>query len=360
MKQIIKIGGGGIAGLCAAINLRLAGFDVLVYERNQDLGCHHRNDWEGLENWTSNEDVLEFLERINIKINFPNYPFNEFIGLDPELDKYKVKSKTPFFYLVKRGSAPDSLDQCLKKQAQEIGVRFEFNKIIEPQEVDIIGTGHKKQAYAVAVGIEFETDLPNTVICLLNDEIAPQAYAYLIVVNNQATLATCFITLKKYLKASRQHLEDAIKQFQKFARFSIEKPQYFGGFGNLGFLKNKDKIYIGEAGGFQDGLLGFGMRYAFLSGYLAAQAILRTNDYQKATKIYWQQVKKEIYPLLKTSVVNRFIYEFFTNKTYKWFFKKIVKIPNFRKFVQKQYQPSFYKNLLFPIAKLRARKYLIH
>lgn len=264
------------------------------------------------------------------------------------------------FYLVKRGPTLGSLDQCLKKQAEEIGVNFEFNRIIKPEEVDIVGIGHRKQVYGVAFGINFETDLENKVICLLNDKIALQAYTYLIVVDNKATLATCFITLRKHLKANRRYLEETIKQFQKMAKFSIQNPQYFIGWANLGFLKNKNKIYIGEAAGFQDGLLGFGMRYAFLSGYLAAQAILKENDYQEANKIYWQQVEKEIYPLLKTSVVNRFIYEFLTNRTYKWLLKKIVKTSDFRKFVQKQYQPTFYKNLFFPIAKIRARKYLIH
>ena len=359
IKQPIKISGGGIAGISAAINLRLAGFEVVVYERNQDIGCHHRNDWEGLENWTSDEDVLGFLKRINIKINFPNHPRFEVIGVDAELNKYEVKSKIPCFYLVKRGLAPDSLDQCLKKQAQEIGVNFEFNRSVQPQEVDIVATGHAQKSYAFAIGIEFRTDLPNMVVCILNDDIAPQAYAYLIVVNNQATLATCFVTLKKHLEVTRHYLDKAIKQFQKLLKFSIKDPKHFACSANICFLKDKSKIKIGEAGGFQDGLLGFGMRYAFLSGYLAAQAILKANDYQKASKIYWQQVKKEIYPMLKTSVVNRVIYDFFTNKTYKWYLEKTVKAPNLRKFTQKQYQPSFYKKLLFPIAKVRARKYLI-
>lgn len=360
IKQPIKISGGGIAGISAAINLRLAGFEVAVYERNQDIGFHHHNDWEGLENWTSDEDVLEFLKRINIKINFPNHPCFEVIGADAELNKYKVKSKTSYFYLIKRGPGLDSLDQCLKKQAQEIGVSFEFNKNVQSQEVDIIATGHTEKNYGFAIGIDFITDLPNMVVCILNDDIAPQAYAYLIVVDNRATLATCFITLKKYLEFTHHYLDETIKQFQKLFKFSIKDPKHFACSANLGFLKDKTKIKIGEAGGFQDGLLGFGMRYAFLSGYLAAQAISKTSDYQKASEIYWQEVKKEIYPMLKTSVVNRVIYDFCTNKTYKWLLEKIIKVPDLRKFAQKQYQPSFYKKFLFPIAKLRARKYLIH
>lgn len=361
-KQLIKIGGGGIASLSADINLRLAGFDVLVYERNQDVGWHRHNDWQGLENWTSDEDVLEFLKRINIKVNFPNYPCFKVTGVDADLNQYSVKSPKQLFYLIKRGPGPDSLDQCLKKQAEEIDVQFEFDKSVESEEVEIVGTGCRKaeKFFGMALGITFETNLPNTVFCLLDNNIAPQAYAYLIVVNHQATLATCFITLKKHLKTGRQHLERAIQQFQKITKFSAKNPHHFGGLVNLGFLKNKDKIYIGEAGGFQDGLLGFGMRYAFLSGYFAAQSIAKASNYQEAAKIYWQTIEKEIYPMLKTSIVNKFVYEFFTNKTYKWLLEKTSKISDFRKFAQRQYQPTFYKNLLFPIAKLRARKYFIY
>ncbi|MDP3990927.1 MAG: NAD(P)/FAD-dependent oxidoreductase [Candidatus Nealsonbacteria bacterium] len=361
-QQLIKIGGGGVASLSCAINLRLAGFDVLIYEKNQDAGWHRHNDWQGLENWTNDEDVLEFLRRINIKVNFPNHPCFEAIGLDADLNRYPVKSQKPLFYLIKRGLGLNSFDQYLKKQAEEIGVQFEFNKSVKPEEAEIIGTGRRnaEKFFGMALGITFETDLPNTVLCLLDNNIAPQAYAYLIVVNNQATLAACFITLKKHLKAGRQHLEEAIKQFQKVAGFSIQNPRYFSGSANLGFIKDKSRIYIGEAGGLQDGFLGFGMRYALLSGYLAAQSIVKSSNYQAAAKIYWQTVEKEIYPIIRTSIVNRFIYEFFTNKTYKWLLGKISKKTDIRKFVQKQYQPAFYKNLLFPIIKLKSRKYLIH
>lgn len=358
-KQLIKIGGGGIAGLSAAINLRLVGFDVVVYETNQDIGCHRHNDWEGLENWTNNEDVVDFLKRTNIKIGFLNHPCFEVVGVDAELNKYKVTSKVPFFYIIKRGSTPDSLDQCLKKQAHEIGVHFEFNRSVQPQEVDIVATGCSEKSYGIALGINFTTDLPNTVVCILNNSLAPQAYAYLITINNQATIATCFITLKKHLEIIRHHLDNTISQLQKLFKFSIKDPQHFACRANLGFLKDKSKIRIGEAGGLQDGLLGFGMRYAFWSGYLAAHAILKTNNYQKASEAYWRQVEKEIYPLLKTSVVNRVIYEFFTNKTYKRLLKKLAMMPDLRKFAQKQYQPSLYKNFLFPIAKIRAKNYLI-
>jgi flavin-dependent dehydrogenase len=65
----IKILGGGIAGLTAAINLKKAGRDVEVHERKTFCG-KPSSDFESLENWTFNEDSLEFLKRINIKSGY--------------------------------------------------------------------------------------------------------------------------------------------------------------------------------------------------------------------------------------------------------------------------------------------------
>ena len=39
------------------------------------------------------------------------------------------------------------------------------------------------------------------------------------------------------------------------------------------------KLLVGEAAGFQDLFLGFGMKYAFLSGYIAAKSIIEEKNY---------------------------------------------------------------------------------
>jgi len=55
----------------------------------------------------------------------------------------------------------------------------------------------------------------------------------------------------------------------------MTNPRPFGGFGNLytGQAVRKGRLlYTGEAAGFQDALFGFGLRYAMLSGHLAARA----------------------------------------------------------------------------------------
>ncbi len=66
--------------------------------------------------------------------------------------------------------------------------------------------------------------------------------------------------------------------------------------------KEGDRLLIGERGGFQDYLFGFGMRYAFLSGHLAAQSIIQGTDYESL-------IKKELLNMMKSSLVNRYLYE---------------------------------------------------
>ena len=50
-KNIIKIAGAGISGLTAAIVLSKAGYQVQVFERNDNVGKRFNDDFQGLMNW---------------------------------------------------------------------------------------------------------------------------------------------------------------------------------------------------------------------------------------------------------------------------------------------------------------------
>lgn len=71
--NIIKILGGGISGLTAAINLKKSNFEVEVHERKVYCG-KHTNDFQFLENWTFNQDMLDIIKKINIKPDFYTKP----------------------------------------------------------------------------------------------------------------------------------------------------------------------------------------------------------------------------------------------------------------------------------------------
>ena len=66
-------------------------------------------------------------------------------------------------------------------------------------------------------------------------------------------------------------------------------------------------ILVGEAGGFQDYLFGFGMRMSMLSGLVAAMRL--NNEHLKAKKLF-----KIINRKRKLSFVNRILYEKLNDK----------------------------------------------
>ena len=49
-SNIIKIAGGGVAGLSAAISLKKFGFNPIIFEKNHVVGGNRHGDYEGLEN----------------------------------------------------------------------------------------------------------------------------------------------------------------------------------------------------------------------------------------------------------------------------------------------------------------------
>jgi flavin-dependent dehydrogenase len=76
MKKV-QISGAGPAGLSAAINLAKAGYPVEVFEKNKKVGGRFRGDFQGLENWSEDDDTLLKLNEMNIDINFHHHPFSK-------------------------------------------------------------------------------------------------------------------------------------------------------------------------------------------------------------------------------------------------------------------------------------------
>jgi len=97
---------------------------------------------------------------------------------------------------------------------------------------------------------------------------------------------------------------------------------------------------------FQDCLWGFGMRYAILSGYLAAKSFIGGLDYD----MLW---KRELKPMLETLLINRYLFEKSGHRGYRYLTKKFAK-GNPCDLLRRHYNYSFLKYLLMPIAK---RKY---
>ena len=345
-KPTVNIIGAGPANLVAAINLSRAGIETIVHEQKGDVGTRFNGDFQGIENWSSDTDVISFLNSIGVQEDFMCEPYYEGDFYDPRLRKVSIKSSKPVFYLVERGKSKHSFDQGLKRQALKAGVKFRWNNKLKsvPAGKVIIGTG-PKATDAIARGIVFSTTFQDACIGFLNDEIAPKAYAYLLVHNGKATFATCMF---EDFRNQRYYFEKALQTLQKVVKIDINQPKDFGGYVNF-FLKpsaSKDGriMYVGENAGFQDALWGFGMKSAMFSGYLAAQSIMTGESYDKL-------LDKRLRPMMKTSLSNRWIFAHLGNYGYEKFIDRLSKVDDVTVELKKQYNPSRFKQMIFPLAQ---------
>ena len=349
MENRINIAGAGPAGLTAAIVLAKHGYKPTVYEMSPDVGHRMNGDFQGLENWSGDKDIVALLKELGIDINFLCIPYYEGDIYAPKMAPLKIKSERPVFYLVKRGGGDDSFDAGLKEQAVCLGVEIVFNRRIESfEEKTIIAEGPKRADF-IAAGITFHTETNDCAAVIFNDEIAPKGYVYLLINKGFGTMAS---VIYKDFKNTKKYFKNLLNFFQNEKYIDIRNEKRFGGFGNF-FIRNTNafdkKIYIGESAGFQDYLWGFGLRYAVLSGYLAAMSIIRDLDYD----FLW---KKEIKPMLETSLVNRYLIEKFGDFGYRYLAKKFAEGDPCN-FLNRNYRPSFLKSLILPIAKSRHKIY---
>jgi flavin-dependent dehydrogenase len=318
MKEPINIIGAGPAGLAAAIVLRKHGFPVKVYEMSSDIGHRLNGDFQGLENWSSEKDITEILKDLGIETNFLCAPYYGGIVYAPDRKPAEIKSERPIFYLVKRGMMSGTLDMGLKEQALSAGVEILFNHRLDIFEGKaIVGTG-PKGADAIAAGITFTTSMKDQAIVVLDDSIAPKGYAYLLVNQGYGTMVT--VLYREYRKEN-EYFEKMMKFFKNTINPDIQNERRFGCYGNF-FMGDTQvhhkKLYVGESGGFQDCLWGFGMRYAILSGYLAANSFINSSNYD----VLWKGAKAD----LETSY-QQILFERFRHAGYRYLTKKVFAAP---------------------------------
>lgn len=356
MKRRVEVVGAGPAGLVAAINLSKRGYDVTVYEENPDAGHRFHGDFQGIENWSSIEDAVDLLKRVGINVKpgaeFIFRPCKKITVFDPEMAMRVVTTERPFFYLVERGGGRGSLDRMLLNACSDAGVRVVFNKKADMLKMGgIVGVG-PKAADAVARGIVFKTTMEDTRAAVLDDRLAPKGYAYLLIHGGKGTIAICIF---KEFKREKECFEMTLQRFGKaFPSLNIEDPKEFGGYGNFFFGKpvyENNKYYVGEAAGLQDCLWGFGLRYAIVSGFLAARSIIEGLDYASL-------LEKELLPMQRASLVNRLLFERFGNKRYAYFISMFSGADTVEK-LRRHYNPSLFKTMLYPFAAWRCKSRLV-
>ena len=127
--------------------------------------------------------------------------------------------------------------------------------------------------------------------------------------------------------------------------------RHFGGYGTFDRtrpLTHGRQRYVGEAAGLQDYLFGFGIHHAMVSGFLAGRSIIDGADYDRLCRT-------ALGHHLRTSLINRYVYEFMGHTGYDLLVRLSSRARNQRTFWSKIYTKPVLRMLLYPVA-LRAAK----
>jgi len=347
-KPAIEISGAGPAGLAAALAVTAGGQRALVYEKRADVGGRFHGDFQGLENWTTREDVLEELASLGIQTGFEHIAVREFICFDPEGTVQTFRSRQPLFYLVRRGGQTGSLDHALKQQALTEGVEIRFDTPASNLPNGGVVTEGPHRADAIAAGYLFDTDMADGIYAAISDELAPKGYAYLLINQGRGTLATC---LFDDFHNEREYVERCVTFFDRHVGLHMDNPRRFGGSGNFPLPKTARKgniLYAGGAAGFQDPLFGFGIRCALLSGGAAGQALASGNPGR-----YEQFWKRRLRPYHQAAATNRWFYDRLGNRGYKITLQRFPKDGDVRDWVYRAYAPRLWKSVWYHLVAAR-------
>jgi flavin-dependent dehydrogenase len=341
----VTIIGAGPAGLACAIALKRAGRSVVVRERHAAVGHRFHGDFQGIENWSDDEDALDELSAAGIAASFEHHPVSRGAAFDSAGRRYVFESARPLFYLVRRGPQPDSLDSALFEQAVAAGVEVSLGDRVDTPEGPAVLAAGPHVADAIAVGYTFETDLADGAFLALDNRLAPLGYAYLLVQSGRGTIASCMFT---GFKQQAQHVARTVAFFREKLGLVMQNPQPFGGFANFRLPRTAMQgghPVIGEQAGFQDALAGFGMRYALRSGLLAARSIAEGVDYPAL----W---RRELLPLLQAGVVNRFLFNVVGEAGWRLALRRLSEA-DAGLVLRRFYGPSRLARIVFPMARLR-------
>jgi hypothetical protein len=268
------------------------------------------------------------------------------VFFDPRSREFVCRSPDPLFYLVCRGPGPGTLDDSLRAQAEAQGVRIVYNDAQHHlPEGGIVAAGPQR-APAIAVGYVFETDAADGAYAVASEHLAPKGYGYLLVHRGRGTLASCLFA---DFHCEREYLERTVEFFDRHVGVAMRNAHRFGGHANVYLLPEARKggvLYAGEAAGFQDALFGFGMRFAMISGALAASAWIGG-----APRRYDRLWKRRLRGLLHAGLVNRFLYERMGDAGYTRFIPRVASYVDGRAFLYKHYGPAWWKALLFQVVR---------
>jgi len=331
--------GAGPAGLVAAATLARAGRQVRVYEKAATVGHRFSGDSQGLENWSSPTDALDRLAYLAVEPTFAHRPFHEVTFYDRALRPTVARSAEPLFYLVRRGPEDGSLDRALLEQARGAGAEVLLGRPAEQaRRGDIVAIG-PRFADGIATGYVFPTTLEDQAHCVVSEDLAPAGYAYLLVWDGRATLATCLFRNQQRWKEARGKTVEAFTRLVPGLDLGDARPftGYGAVFGATGFSDEAGRLFVGEAAGLQDPEWGFGMWYAMESGALAARSLLEGFSYDEVAGNRFRAGRE-------TALFNRLLFERLPGGSVPLLLRRGAASPDLRARIRRHWAPNILKS----------------
>jgi flavin-dependent dehydrogenase len=330
MHDVIVVGG-SVSGLSCATFLASEGLDVLVLEKSSAIGAHVNENLQG----------FPFYEVDKVHIKIPkDKPVKKVHIWSPDEERIELNFAEPILYLVERGPG-DSFDSYLADKAVAAGAEIRLNsKVIEVSVGDTSFEGVRtsggeffESKYIVAAdgpvssmrkmvgidslgikGIGYGLKMSDvsvealSVNIILGTDVAPGGYGYVVGYpdGKYATVAICCrpkcmqTKLKAYFGVFRNLIASLLEEATEIHPFS---GVVTCGDGRQTVAKG-NVLFIGEAGGFQDPLFGFGMAPGIRSAKLCADIIVR--DCQQGSSLRVHEFEREAKnQLLKEKVSKR-------------------------------------------------------
>lgn len=300
-----RIAGAGLAGLTAAVILAEAGRSVEVHEAKLWVSPSSGPHTEGIRNYRA-QDALEELRSAGFDVA-PFATVTRTVRCSP---RHRNVLTGPAHYLFLRGRDPDTVDQMLYGRALAAGVAFRFGTPLPPGEADIVATGPPKDRTSIlGAGYRFSAEgsplTPDTAYALFDNEVAPAGYLAITPGARAHSIYSVSWSEFEYgrLLGRMERALDIpwVKELVGSSR-RVDKIHGRAWFAEdpIGTAQRGGSLYVGEAGGFQDAVAGFGFRYAALTGALAARSILEGSDYRELLRAAFGREFQESYAFRAT------------------------------------------------------------
>lgn len=275
--------------MTCATALANAGAAVEVYEKKSRLLPSSGPHTEGIRNYGS----IDAIKELN-SVGFSPAPF----GIVNRTFRHSPNCLNlltgPAYYLFMRGREANTVDQVLYRQAKAAGVRFRFGEALPASEADVAATGPPKERFNIlGAGYTFSAEGSSlelhTVHALLDNRVAPAGYLVITPgtrYHSIYSVSWAELRFERLLAMTRAAFEIPwIRRILGESRWvsKINGRAYVTA-DPISYAVEGTSLLVGEAGGFQDAIAGFGFRYAVLTGSLAATAVRDGQDYRDLLK----------------------------------------------------------------------------